>query len=147
MGELAVTVRLRGRVVEDRVLPVRDQVRLGERFDASVGFPGADLLVVRDGEALLVRGQRLAEGEDLRLSLGAVDVRLCHVASVPLPAEGAGRFDLRFLLAVLLVAALGTWLEAASRWAERQLPAEGGLQSWIERVQAGPPDPARSAAR
>ncbi len=144
MGDLAVTVRLRGRVVEDRVLPVSSAVRLGERFGAAVSFPGADLLVVRDDDALLVRGQRLREGEELEIALGAVDVRLSHVVALARAREQA-TFDLRFLLAALLVAALGTWLDAATGWMGRHPPREGGLRAWVEGFRP-PPTPGATAA-
>ncbi len=144
MGDLAVTVRLRGSVVEDRVVKVSGAVRLGERFEAAVSFPGADLLVVRDEGALLVRGQRLAEGEELRVTLGAVDVRLVHTIAMERLSEPA-RYDLRFLLCALLVAALGIWLDAAERWADLNRPAEQSLAAWVEVFR--PPPAASSLER
>lgn len=140
MGELAVTVRLRGRVVDHRVLRVDRAVRIGEAFDAAVGFPGADLIILRQRDHLVVRGSPLAEGEELRLELGAVDVTLAHVARVPRAIDRFASFDTRFLLAALLVAALGTWIEAAQRFAARHSSEEGGLSAWITSVRAGAPE-------
>lgn len=139
MGELAVTVRLRGRVVDHRVVRVDRAARIGEAFDAVVGFPGADLIILRQGDRLLVRGSPLGEGDELRLELGAVDVTLAHVARVPRAIDRFASFDTRFLLAALLVAALGTWIEAAQDFASRHATQEGGLSAWIASIRAGAP--------
>ena len=113
MGDLTVTVYLRGQVIEDRVVPVRQAVRLGEGQGAAVAFPDADLVVMRAPGGLLVRGRTLAEGEQMRLELGAVHVRLAHVAAERLATERWTNFDLRFLACAIVAAALTTWLDAA----------------------------------
>lgn len=145
MGDLAVTVRYHGQVVEDRVLKVRRLVRLGEAFGAAVSFPGADLTVVRGDRALLVRGRSLQEGDEMRLELGTVDVRLAHTVSERLPQDLEAHFDLRFLLCALLLAALGAWLDAAEAWTSRHLTPEGGLVAWIEDLRRDGSPPARAA--
>ena len=76
MGDLAVSVLVHGNVVDDRVVPVRRLVRLGESDDAVVAFPGADLAIVRVGRGLALRGRVLEEGEEMCISLGHVEVRL-----------------------------------------------------------------------
>lgn len=128
MGDLVVTVRLHGQVVEDRVVAVRRAVRLGDTPYATVSFPGADLLVVRTDAGLLVRGRTLAEGEDVQLALGHVDVTLTHAAPEGWSPGQSGwtqRFDTRFLLCALLVAALGTWMDAAEAWLEARAQPGG----------------------
>lgn len=129
MGDLAVTVSLRGQVIEDRVLPVRQAVRLGEGEGASVAFPDADLLVVRVDGGLCVRGRTLAEGETLHLELGDVEVTLAHVPSESVRREPWMNFDHRFLLIALLAAALGTWLNAAAAWVHRVWPPDPGASA------------------
>lgn len=119
MGDLSVTVRLNGEVVEDRALRVDRVVRIGEAEGAAVAFPGADLAVVRAGRRLLVRGRALAEGDTLELSLGPVDVVVEHSLRGSTPSELHSALDRRFLVVVALVTAAGTWLDAASGWVER----------------------------
>ncbi len=119
MGDLSVTVKLNGEVVEDRTLRLDRLVRIGESEDAVVSFPGADLRVVRAGRRLMVRGRDLEEGDTLELSLGAVEVVLEHTMRSSTPAEWRGVFDSRFLVVVALVTAAGGWLDAAASWAER----------------------------
>lgn len=119
MGDLSVSVRLHGEVVEDAVLPLRRTVRIGDGAGAAVAFPGADVVVVRAGDRLLVRGRALEEGEALELSLGPVDVTVEHTLRGRTPPEWRGVFDARFLGVVALVTAVGTWLDAAESWWER----------------------------
>ncbi len=127
MGDLSVTVRLNGQVVEQRVLRVPRVVRLGEAADAAVSFPGADVAVLRVGNRLCLRGHRLDEGEELRLELGQVHVKLEHTARARLPHELEGVWDKRFLAAVVMVVVAGSWVEAAEAWLSRRGDA-GPLQ-------------------
>ena len=78
VGDLAVTVRLNGVLVEDQVIPVHSVVRIGESADALVHFPGADVAVVRLGKRLAMRGRSLEEGEEMEISLGATHVHIRH---------------------------------------------------------------------
>jgi len=119
MGDLSVNVRLHGEVVEDTVLRVGRTVRIGEADEARVAFPGADLMVVRAGERLLVRGRALEEGDSLELSLGVVDVTVEHTLRGRTPPEWRSAFDVRFLAVVLLLTAVGTWWDAADAWLDR----------------------------
>jgi tetratricopeptide (TPR) repeat protein len=149
VGELAVTVRLHGVVVDDRVLRVGQQVRIGEAPDAAVSFPGADIAVVRMGRRLALRGRTLDEGEEMTLSLGAVEVGLEHTLHGPTHSEWTGAMDGRFLAAVALVALGGAWFDAAEGWAERQagtaLSPITELRQALLAVTDGP-DPRQSAA-
>lgn len=128
MGDLAVTVSLRGKVIEDRVLKVRAAVRLGEGEGAAVSFPAADLIVARSGEALLVRGRTLAEGERLTLALGAVHVTLAHLNAERLGHDLGLNFDFRFLAVAAIAAALTTWLDAAAAALVRTEPGSRGAE-------------------
>ena len=116
MGDLSVTVWLNGDLVEDRVLAVDRVVRIGESPRAAVSFPGADIAVVRMGDRLAVRGRQLEEGEEVRISLGAVEVTVEHTVRASLPGEWAGLWDKRFFAAALLVTAVGAWFDALNLW-------------------------------
>lgn len=116
MGDLSVQVRMGGTVVEDRVVPVRRSVRIGEHRRSMVPFPGADILVVRAGQDLLVRGRRLEQGECVNLSLGMLDVTVEHTLRGHTQGELNALFDLRFLAVVLTASAMGIWLNAIDAW-------------------------------
>ncbi len=126
MGDLGVSVLVHGNVVEDRVVPVRRMVRLGESDDAVVSFPGADLAVVRVGQSLALRGRALEEGEEMCLSLGPVEVRLLHtVRGGAFPLEWGAFLDKRFLAAAIVATVSGTWFDTAQSWVEQHGPALG----------------------
>ncbi len=137
MANLRVTVRYHGTVVEDRVLPVRGAVHLGEAEGAAVEFPGAQLTVYRVGEALDVSGRRLEPGQRTGIAMGAVHVQVEHVEQLLLPRRSAGRFDLRFFLVAMIVAAGGMWLDALSSVAED--PAGGIIASRYQQLRAALP--------
>lgn len=120
MGDLAVSVRLFGALVEDRVIDVERVVRLGEAEGAEVSFPGADLAVVRLGGRLSVRGRALEEGDELRIALGSVEVLLEHTMKSRLPSEWAGLMDGRLFATVMMTIAGLSYLDAASAWWGRQ---------------------------
>lgn len=150
MGDLSVTVRLSGHVVEQQVLRVPRVVRLGESPDAAVSFPGADFGVLRVGNRLCLRGRTLDEGDELELELGQVHVTLEHTARARLPHEWEGAWDRRFLAAVLLVVAAGSWVDAAHSWlSHRADTASTAPVARIATVLTGgvaTSDPWRSAA-
>jgi hypothetical protein len=73
---LHVTVQLRGEIIEDTVLRVVDGLRLGEHESAVVGFPGLDLVLRLHDDAIIVRGQRLRDGDTLDLGFDDVRVHL-----------------------------------------------------------------------
>ena len=50
------------------------------------------------------------------MELGVVHVTLEHTARARLPHEWAGAWDKRFLAAVILVVAAGSWVESAESW-------------------------------
>ena len=74
MTHLYVSVRLHGTVVDERILPLHDGLRLGEAPDAAIPFPGADLILRMVDGKLWVRGRALGVGDRLDMSLGAVDL-------------------------------------------------------------------------
>jgi hypothetical protein len=147
MGDLAVTVRLHGAVVEDRVVPVRRMVRLGENRKAKVSFPGADVTVVRVGQSLAVRGHILEEGDEIAISLGALDVRFAHTVKTSTPSEWGSRIDVRFLAAALVVTAVGTWIDAAEPWMDHQghLARPRVIQTILEAMRGRPAEPVKAA--
>ncbi len=111
MGRLRVSVTLNGVPVEDRVLPVRQIVRIGESRGARVAFPGADIAVVRVGRDLAIRGRRLVEGQGIGVSLGPVRVWLEHTERSRVPPSWRGHLDPQFLAIAVLVTVSGLWLE------------------------------------
>lgn len=145
MGDLAVSVRLHGELVEDRVLTVNRLVRLGERPDALIAFPGADITVVRLGQRLALRGRDLEEGDDIRITLGPVEVQLEHTVRASLPSEWKGTFDVRFLGIVLLIVAGASWADAASWWWSTQPLPRGQFAERIARFLESEPSSGASA--
>ncbi|MCK6507533.1 tetratricopeptide repeat protein [Myxococcota bacterium] len=145
MGDLSVTVRLHGEVVEDTVLPLRRTTRIGDDPSAVVAFPGADVVVVRAGERLLVRGRALEEGDALELSLGPVEVTVEHTLRGRTPPEWRSSFDVRFLGVVALVTAVGTWLDVAEAWWARD-PLALGHRNGVPSAQVDEADRAQGEA-
>lgn len=150
MGDLAVTVRMNGFVVEDRVLPIRRLVRIGEVDGADVTFPGADVVVVRMGDRLALRGRHLEEGEQMEIALGSIQVSVEHTMRARLPSEWAGLVDWRFAAAAVLVTVAGGWVDAAEAWADRLPDSPSGIASLVQRtlnaVEPAEPDGQLSAA-
>jgi len=150
MGDLAIVVRLHGEVVEDRVLSAPRVVRLGEAAHSDVPFPGADLRVVRSGGCYDIRGRSLAEGDELDIRLGPVQVHLSHTRRAPVPKEWPRRFDTRFLLVIALATLTAGWLEAFDAWTRSWMPAHIADQSPLSRVEEvfwpGPSDDASRAS-
>lgn len=109
---------MNGYVVEDRVLPVRRLVRIGEAEGADVSFPGADVAVVRMGDRLALRGRHLEEGEQMDISLGPVAVTVEHTVRAHFPMEWAGLWDWRFCAAAVLMTTVGAWVDAAEAWVD-----------------------------
>ena len=150
MGDLAVTVRLNGILVEDQVIPVHSVVRIGDAPDALVHFPGADVAVVRLGKRLAMRGRTLEEGEDMEISLGATHVHLRHTTKFRPPSALQATIDARFLVAAVLVMAMGSWVDAAEYWLDRQTQSNGAapitqLLEGFEAVQSSQPGPMSTA--
>ncbi len=138
MGDLCVTVRFNGEVVDDRVVRFGRSVRLGEAPEARISFPGADITAVRTGEVITLRGRRLAEGEATDIALGPVHVVFEHTIRGRTPPEWWSLFDRRFLAAALTTLAVGTWNDAAVSWIDRQaddppVAAVAALHRLVER--------------
>lgn len=113
MGDLRVSVRWQGRVVEDRVLDVRGGVRIGDEPESAVPFPGASILIEREGPYLVTRGHRLAEGDQTSLCLGSVSVLLEHQAQERALRPMALPFDVRFGFMAMAVIVGSMWVDAA----------------------------------
>ena len=154
MGDLAVTVRLNGILVDNQVIPVHSVVRVGEATDAVVHFPGADVAVVRLGDRLAMRGRTLEEGEEMEISLGATHVHLRHTTRFRPPSALQSTIDARFLVAAVLVMVVGSWIDAAEHWLDHQ-PRDAGashitqlLQVFeaVQNVSPGPMNTAMSTA-
>ncbi|MFT5682637.1 MAG: Flp pilus assembly protein TadD [Myxococcota bacterium] len=150
MGDLSVTVRLNGILVDNRVIPVHSVVRIGESADAVVHFPGADVAVVRLGKRLAMRGRTLDEGEEMEISLGATHVHLRHTTKFRPPSALRSTIDTRFLVAAALVMVMGSWVDAAEYWLDHQPRDEGAtpiaqLLQVFEAVQSGAPGPLSTA--
>jgi tetratricopeptide (TPR) repeat protein len=114
VGDLHVTVAFHGRVIEDRTVPVRGAVRLGDEINSLLQFPGASIVVYRVGDCLDVRGRRLAEGQSTGFSLGAVQVEVEHTEPTRLRMPSSSPIDPRFLLVALAVSVGGLWVDTLS---------------------------------
>jgi hypothetical protein len=117
LTHLVVRVKLYGAVVEERVVPVLREVRLGEADDAVVSFPGADLLVRRHGRRLKIRGRYLTEGACWSLWFGAVGVELETLQPRLFPTIPSDLPDMRFLVAVGAVALIGAFADSVQSFA------------------------------
>jgi tetratricopeptide (TPR) repeat protein len=140
MGDLTVRVCMGDYVVEDRLLRFRGVAWIGDCLNAHVAFPGASIPVVRVGEVYRLRGRTLEEGEELRITLGKVDVWVRHHARFRGPSGSSPFIDTRFLAVAALMVAVGSWVDAAEAWIAHQPATEtshGGaaLKRLVERVR------------
>ena len=103
---LHVTVQLRGELIEDVVVPVRDGMRLGSHPEAAVAFPGDDVLVQLREERVWVRGRSLGDGDCLAMRLDDVHVRIEPVTEVLLSRGPVWRGDIRLAVALAAVVLL-----------------------------------------
>ncbi len=120
MGDLSIRVCMGDYVVEDRVLRFRGLSRIGDCLDAKVAFPGTSITILRVGESYRLRGRTLEEGEDLRISLGHVDVWVSHNPRFRGPVGGSNFVDMRFVAVAAMMVAVGSWIDAAEAWVEKQ---------------------------
>lgn len=141
MGDLTVRVCMGDYVVEDRLLRFRGVVQIGDCLNARVAFPGASIPVVHVGEVYRLRGRTLEEGEELRITLGKVDVWVRHNPHFRGRSSRSPFIDTRFLAMAGLMVAVGTWVDAAEAWLAHQPANEashgGGaaLKRLVERVR------------
>lgn len=158
MSHLYVSVRLYGAVVDERLLPVCEVIRLGDGEDALVPFPGADLVVRRGAEGLWVRGRLLEAGEQTSIALGPVQVTLEVLEKEPKPHRGdLVRWykrledkldaplplpDLRLLIATAAIALLGSFWDAAGGFVATDPVASRNVQALMEQIA---PSGARNA--
>ena len=116
VAKLRVTVYLGEGLVEDKVVSVKNHIRLGERADAAVSFPGGDLIVNRVGDDLVWRGRRLAVGQRAIYTNGDVQVFGEHMdmerASRPSPFR---HVDPVFFLVLLGMISMGMWVDTIQR--------------------------------
>ena len=131
VAKLRVTVFLGDGLVEDRVVSVKNHIRLGESVDAAVSFPGGDLVVNRVGDDLVWRGRRLAVGQRATYTIGDVQVIGEHMdmerAARPSPFR---HVDPVFFLVLLGMVSMGMWADTIERSrglvsAESALVSEG----------------------
>lgn len=135
MTHLHVVVRLYGSVVEDRLVPLRGAVRLGESERAAVSFPGADILVEAQGGRFLVRGRPLLDGAPVEVTLGTVRLTLTQIRSTTRRLDAIP--DVRLLLATAAVALFASWCDATSGFVARNPGATAGLMEVVERLAPG----------
>ena len=116
MAKLHVIVSYHGQVVEDRVVKIQDPVRLGERPDAVVAFPGADIVVTQVDGDICWRGRRLREGDTASLALGDFVVDVEHIWPERMSySQAFSGLDLRFVLVLLGVTVTGMWVDTFNR--------------------------------
>ena len=149
MGDLAVRVCMGDYVVEDRVLRFRGVTRIGDCLDARVAFPGADIPILRMEDCFRVRGRILEEGEQLRITLGNVDVWLTHQPRFRSSVGRSSFVDGRFVAVAAMMIAVGSWVDAAEAWIDQQplTPAtHGGATLKRLALQVRDPGPRRQVA-
>lgn len=114
--KLRVTVFMGGGLVEDKVVSVKNHIRLGDSPDAAVSFPGGDLVVNRVGDDLVWRGRRLAVGQRASYSNKDVEVVGEHMdmerASRPSPFR---HVDPIFFLVLLGLVSAGMWVDTLEK--------------------------------
>lgn len=116
MAKLHVIVSYHGQVIDDQVVKVQDSVRLGERRDAAVAFPGADILVTQVDGDICWRGRRLREGDRASLALGDFVVDVEHIWPERMNySQAFSGLDLRFVLVLLGVTVSGMWIDTFNR--------------------------------
>jgi len=151
-----VSVRFYGAVVDERLLPICDVMRIGESEGALMPFPGADLVMRRVNGHLMVRGRQLDPGDSLSMSLGPVEVTL-EVLGLRAHDLGSGLWDrledtlsfpipdLRLLLATATIALAGSFLEVADGFVAANPVASRSVQVWLH--QLAPEEEAPQSAR
>lgn len=116
MAKLHVIVSYHGQVIDDQVVNVQDPVRLGERRDAAVAFPGADILVSEVDGDICWRGRRLREGDRATLNLGDFVLDVEHIWPERMNySQALSGFDLCFVLVLLGVTVSGMWIDTYNR--------------------------------
>lgn len=131
---LCVSVRLHGRVVEERSLSVGAAgIALGEAPEAVVAFPGATVRVRRLGDRLQVQGGLwLDPGRPLRYRREAVEVELEAVLARPLPRRVEWAPDLRLLVATAAVVLFVAFWESVTAFADTHAVALSRVgRQWI----------------
>ena len=111
MTHLYVNVRLHGDTVDDRLVRIFNEVRIGESDGSAVSFPGADIVVRRVGRRLLIRGRWLDVGESWNWSFGAIEVTLEAVKPQPMARSWSWAPDVRLVVGSAAVALLGAFVD------------------------------------
>lgn len=152
MGDLAVRVCMGDYVVEDRVLRFRGMAQIGDALDARVAFPGATISILKVGDVYRLRGRNLEEGEELRLTLGQVDIWVSHNPQFRAVSASHSLIDRRFIGVAALMVAVGSWFDAAEAWIAHQpatqtTHAGSALKRLVTRVQEPAPRQRVAAVR
>jgi len=107
---------LHGQVIEERVVAIRDPIRIGEHPDAVVGFPGADILISCVDGDICWRGRRLREGDRATLEVGNLLVEVEHLWPERIRySRPFGGVDFAFGLLLLGVMVTGLWVDTFNR--------------------------------
>jgi Flp pilus assembly protein TadD len=120
MGDLRVRVCMGDYVVDDRTIKVSGVVHLGDCLDARVAFPGTKVAVIRLGDTYRLRGRTLEEGEELRITLGHVDVWVGNEPKYRRIEGQSSLVDHKFVMAATIMIAVGSWVDAAEAWIDHQ---------------------------
>jgi len=116
VAKLHVVVAYNGQVIEDKILTVNESLRLGERADAALSFPGADILVTCVEGDICWRGRRLREGDRAAMEIGPLVIQVEHVWPERIRYSRAfSGLDLGFVLVLLAVTVSGMWVDTVNR--------------------------------
>ena len=152
MARLHCILSLHGQVIEERVILIRDPVRIGEHPDAVVGFPGADVLISCVDGDICWRGRRLREGDRAALEVGNLLVEVEHLWPERIRySRPFGGVDFAFGLLLLGVMVTGLWVDTFNRVTEvntrgHYLAEIGEYREEFSKKRAWLADPTRSSA-
>jgi hypothetical protein len=140
---LAVLVRLRAAVVESRLLPLVDGLRLGDEPGAAVGFPGGLLRVHRDRAGGWAAGGRaLRAGRPIVFRFGDLEVQLEATAQAPSFVARDALPDPRLVVGALSVLLVALAIEVTGRIFDDRPELAAGLQALVLGSASAPVPPA-----
>ncbi len=131
MTHISVIVRFLGAVVEERVVRLRDGMRIGDAVGAVVSFPHISLVICHDSLGWTVSGHRMVPGRHLVLSYGDFEVALEGVTELPARRSADHSPDIRLLVATLALMLSAAWLDTMGRVLDHNPELARGIQALL----------------